>query len=187
MLGRPVLLLTLIVAVVTAAPVSADIPRLSPDELQRRADVIMIGKVQSYRTESHVREGEERTQVFLDVLVESLEKGKPEAVGQIVQIRCDRLTRRSPFLLPTHLGNQPIPAPGSRARFFLVGQSALPPNGIELLEGATELDLPMQSPWLALLEWPLVLLPAAALALVVLIASALYRRRAKRRADQTNA
>jgi hypothetical protein len=187
MLGRPVLLVTLIVAVVAAAPVSADMPRLSPDELHRRADVIMIGKVECYRTEPRVREGEERTQVFLDVLVESVEKGKPDVVGQVIQIRCDRLTRRSPFLLPTHIGNQPIPAPGSRARFFLQGQSALPPNGIELLEGATELDLPMKSPWLALLEWPLVLLAAVALALVVLIAAALYRRRVKRRAAQINA
>src|SRR5947209_8638370 len=135
MLGRPVLLFTLIVAVVAAAPVSADMPRLSPDELQRRADVIMIGKVQSYRTEPRVREGEERTQVFLDVLVESVEKGKPEVAGQLLPIRCDRLTRRSPFGLPTHGGNRPIPAPGSRAKFFLEGQSALAPNGIELLEG----------------------------------------------------
>jgi hypothetical protein len=185
MLSRPVLLCVLCIAFGAVAPVSADKPRLSQDELRRQADVILVGKVQSYRTQSRVFETEERTRVLLDVLVEFVEKGKPDAeVGQTIQIRCDRLTRPSPLMLATHIGNEPFPAPDGRARFYLERQSAIAPNGVELLDGAAELDLPMKDPWIAFIEWPLVLLPAAGLVLLLLIIAYFDRGRAKRAASR---
>jgi hypothetical protein len=183
MLPLRVLLFAVVVALLAAPPVYAVLRPLTPEELQREADIIVIGKVQSYRTEARVTAaGEELTRVFLEVLVVSIEKGKPEArVGQILQVSCERVTRPSLYPLPGDLGQRQIPAVGSRARFFVRNEYAIAPNGVEVIEGGSELDLPMKSKWTALLELPFVLLPVVALALLALMTAALIRRRAKRR------
>jgi hypothetical protein len=93
---------------------------------------------------------------------------RKERVGRVLQIRRERLTRRSLVGHATHVGNEVIPAPGSRARYFVKGEFARSPNGIELLGGATELDLPMRSSWSAL-EWPLVCAPASLIAVLALV------------------
>jgi hypothetical protein len=183
MLERTPLLITLVMTLFASTQTFAAKAPLSPDELDEQADVVMVGKVERYRTDRRVMEGEERTQVTLYVVVESVEKGDPGDVGRTMTVRCDRLTRMSPFMLPTHDGNESIPAPGSRAKFFLAGGSALAPNGIEVLDGGAELDLPMKPAWQAFLEWPLLIVPLVVLVLIALLITLLTKKRAKSNGD----
>jgi hypothetical protein len=173
--------LTLLLAIMVAAtPAYAAKRHYTLEELQREADTILIGKVESYRTERQVIEGEERTRVILLVSVDLIEKGKPPADGKI-SIRCDRLTRPSPYGLPTHEGNASIPAPSSRARFYLIEGAAMSPNGIEVLDGGAELDLPLKASWWAFFEWPHVLLP---LVVILTILVAVFWKASSRRKNR---
>jgi hypothetical protein len=173
-----IFLVALATSFIVVPPAYAAKRPYSPDELEKEADAIVVGKVQSYRTEERVMEGEERTRVTLDVVVESIEKGNPGEPGKVIEIECDRLTRMSPFMLPTHDGNEVIPVADSRAKFYLVGGAALAPNGIELLDGGAELNLPMKSAMGAFLEWPLVLVPLVVLVLIALLITMLTKKRA---------
>ncbi len=176
-----------LIALLQAGPVQAARAPLAKERLQEQATLIVTGTVQSYdtRTES-LGNHEERTHVELEVLIESVEKGQAQ-VGASVPISCWRLTHY--IFAENDFGQQHIPAPGSRARFFVrggsnvKGGSALEPNGIELLEGATELNLPVRrrSQAVLLLDWPLVLLPVGALALLVLASVMISRKRRARR------
>jgi hypothetical protein len=177
MFSRPAILLALAAALIATAPAFAAKRPYTPEELAKEAEAIIFGKVQSFRMKSRVMEGEERTRVTLDVVVESVEKGSPGDPGKVVQVECDRLTRVSPFGLPTHQGNESIPAAGSRAKFFLAGNTALAPNGIEVLDGGAELNLPMKSALTAFMEWPLIVAPIATVFLVAWLIWMLSKKR----------
>jgi hypothetical protein len=174
--------------ILTASPAWAARAPLMKDELRNGADRIVIGEVKSYRLQTRpAHDGEERTQVYLSVVVEAVEKdGQPATqIGQTVAIDCWKLTRRvSPY---TDIGQLHIPGVGSRARFYVKGNSAMHPNGIEMLEGA-ELKLPIvyaaesevetdtetSSP--AVFDGRLVILLVSAMALVTLVIVIFYKR-----------
>jgi hypothetical protein len=172
-----------VIALLRVAPARAARAPLPPERLKEEATLIVVGTVQSYDTRvESLGNHEQRTHVDLEVLVESVEKGDA-GVGATVRVRCWRLTQ---YVFPENdFGQQDIPAPGSRARFFVRGGSqvkegaALEPNGIQLLEGATGLQFPARrlSQAVFLLDWPLVLLPIGALLLLALVAATIYRKR----------
>ncbi len=154
---------------------------LSIEELQDKADFVVIGTVRTYHAQIRpALEYEERTYVQLDVTVEVVEKGSVK-VGDSIRVGCWRLTRHSFLPLATDSGQRQIPAVGSRARFFMNGESAFHPNGIEVIDGGAFLHLPMRSPWTALLEWPLLLIPTAGLALIGITTAMIYRRKRMKR------
>jgi len=114
-------------------------PWVSPEQMRERAQVIVTGKVDTFRTRDEERhpsaEGQARGWpkekeriVLLQVTVDGIEKGS-DAIrpGDVITIRCWRLIRRAWYppdegWIDDHVFCF-IPSQGGSARFFLSGKN----------------------------------------------------------------
>lgn len=175
------ILYLILVAMATISLVSAALPSLSPTAREDKAAVVMTGRVIGSRLLSVRKPGSTVLLVRLVAEVESIEKGASLIEGsRPLEIRCRKLV--DPHISGP-VGHELIPAEGSRFRAWLVQNpelqwEPLEPNGIELLEGAAEMDFtaivqarPMRS---------FVIGAFAGIASLIAFALFLFRRRAIR-------
>lgn len=166
---------------------------ISPERLQSTSKLIVIGKVDSLRTEEEDHEDGSKTAfVILKVAVETVSKGDAKK-GDSIEVRCWRVVKKPRDGVLSDTGSDYIPAPGGRAEFFLERQSggvwdAQWPNGIKGLEGAASLDLPLQpadaapaskAPPSGSFDWSSVLAMGGAGALLLLLLVSVFRSRRK--------
>jgi hypothetical protein len=124
-----------------ASRAPAEVPRASPEELQKHAEVIVTGKVQAVHA-SDYRSPNDRDYVdtvFLVALsVEKVEKGEGIKAGDPLFVRSWKLKKRpKDWVGPS--GHGTAPGPGAQVRVFLQGKKdgwyvPLLPNGIEDLD-----------------------------------------------------
>ncbi len=145
---RSYFLATTVVVLQGSALLAGKVP-ISPEQLQSTSRLIVIGKVESLRTEEEEGEDGSRTAfVILKVAVETVSKGDAKK-GEMIEVRCWRVVKKPREGVLWDIGHDYIPAPGSRAEFFLERQSgriwdAQWPNGIKGQQGAASLDLPLR-------------------------------------------
>ena len=143
-LGFLLLLVAVPASIVNQA--NAALPPLSPDELQRRAEVVVVGTV----NEVTVTATETKSQfsnwiVKIDATVERADKGSTAIqMGKTLRVECWSLKQR-PYGWVGPSGHYNIPAKGARFRMWLTRNEAgnwspLTPNGIILLDGHSRLD-----------------------------------------------
>lgn len=126
---------------VLAAAVRAEAGKvpLSPEELQKESALIVVGRVQSHRTEDHPQDdGSVTRYVDLTVVVDEVAKGEAKP-GDTIEVRCWTVVKEPRDGIVWDGGHDAIPADGGKARFFLTGKpgglwSAIYPNGVELLD-----------------------------------------------------
>lgn len=122
---------------------------LTPERLRSESRLIVVGKVESSRKEEKPeRDGSRTAKIYLKVAVESVEKGDVKP-GDVVEVSCWRAVKRPSDGIMWDLGNDFVPAVGGKARFFLERESLGTwatqwPNGVEALEGAAAMDLPLE-------------------------------------------
>jgi hypothetical protein len=124
-----------------ASQARAEVPMVSPEELQKNADVIVTGKVQAVHA-LEWRSPSDRDYldiVFLVALsVEKVEKGEGIKAGDPLFVRSWMLKKRpKDWVGPS--GHGTAPGPGAQVRVFLQGKKdgwyvPLLPNGIEALD-----------------------------------------------------
>ncbi len=122
---------------------------ISPEGLKNGSKMIVVGKVESYRSKEEAHEdGSKTAKITLKVVVQSVEKG-PAKAGETIEVECWRAIKEPEKGPLWDLGNEFVPAVGSQARFFLekkVGNIWISqwPNGIEAINGAAGLNLPIE-------------------------------------------
>ena len=112
----------------------------SLEELERLAELIVVGTVTEYRVEVE-RSKIERAfgnydwAIYLTIAVDAVEKGELESDRDAIEVRCFRIkSRRSATEFLTNAGHSAIPSPGTRVRIYLEGSGTnwepLTPNGV---------------------------------------------------------
>ena len=139
----------LLLAAVPASIVNeanAALPPLSPDELQRRAEVVVVGTVNEVTvTATQTKSQFSNWIVKIDATVERADKGSTAIqMGKTLRVECWSLKQR-PYGWVGPSGHYNIPAKGARFRMWLTRNEAgnwspLTPNGIILLDGHSRLD-----------------------------------------------
>lgn len=125
---------------------SAALPPLSADELSRRAEIIVVGRVQQVSVStSRTISQSSNWNVEINAMIDQTVKASPNlSIGKTLRIECWALKQR-PFGWVGPSGHSNIPAKGARFRMWLTKNQAgnwspLAPNGIELLDGHSRLD-----------------------------------------------
>ena len=140
---RQIQLLMLVILLVPES-VTAALPPLSPQQLHRNAELIIVGKAASVKASSDGKEDYTNWIVDLDAKVEAVEKAVPADMTETISVNCWRLkSRPSGWVGPS--GHYSIPAKAARFRMWLRKNEAgtwepLKPNGIQLLDGHAGLD-----------------------------------------------
>jgi hypothetical protein len=161
-------------------------PQTPPEPIEG-ARLIVIGEVSAYGVmdEEH-EDGGKTNWVLLRVCVESVVKGSaPVKPGDTMHIMC-RAPVRPAFDGTLPSGHHAIPGNGSRAKFYLGGEtlgiwSPVTPNGIEPLDETPRLEFPIEPVVNSRGghggRWPVRLLACAAVVGLLLFASLRSRRR----------
>jgi hypothetical protein len=138
-MSRRIRVWSVLIVLVAALRTEAGKVPLSPEELQTASSLIVVGRVQSHRTEDHPQDdGSVTRYVDLTVAVDEVAKGDAKP-GDTIEVRCWVVVKEPRDGIVRDGGHDGIPADGGKARFFLTGQpggvwSAIYPNGVELLD-----------------------------------------------------
>lgn len=128
----------LLVAAFIASSIRAEVPLLTPDELQQDAKQIVTGKVQRvYTTEKKLDKSYVDTLYAVEVVVSAVEKGEDIAADQVIFVKAWQMKKRARgWAGPS--GQDLIPKPGQVVKLYLTGGNgsydALSPNGIRALK-----------------------------------------------------
>lgn len=115
-------------------------PPLDPKQLEAGAELIVTGQVESHGVKDH-KEGNSIVlrHVFLKVRIETVLKGNAKP-GDVVRCRCVAVLKEPRDEPLEHVGHDPIPGDGGKAKFYLRSRGpenvwiVLDPNGAELLD-----------------------------------------------------
>ena len=140
-------LLILLTSLAVTQSVNAGKAPLSPEGLQRGADLTVVGQVEKLRIEterSRVESGFGNYDwaIYVTIEVDAVEKGTLSE--DTIEARCFRIkSRRSAHEYLTPSGNRPIPGVGTDVRAYLCGVpdswNVVFPNGLASPDPTTEL------------------------------------------------
>ena len=122
---------------------------ISPEGLKKGSELIVVGQVESYRTDEEAHDdGSKTAKITLKVIVGSVEKGSAK-IGESIEVQCWRAIKEPKSGPLWDLGNEFVPAVGSKARFFLEKKEgnvwlALWPNGVKAIDDVPGLNLPIE-------------------------------------------
>jgi len=115
-----------------AGRASADLPPLSPEQMNRMSSHILTGKVLNIYTFVEKKKDFEVTHGLAEIQVGKMQKGKWDSPLVYVRFWRQKYTGKSGWVGPT--GNHDIPKPGDKIRVFAKtakdgGLTVLDPNG----------------------------------------------------------
>jgi hypothetical protein len=149
-LRRFVWMVTALLLLEGPGAVAGKIP-MNPERLQAESPLIVTGKVESVdRRERGGSDGSRTALLTLKVAVDAVDKGNARP-GDTIKVTCWRVVKRPSDGILWDTGNGYVPAVGGRARFFLLKEhegawETQWPNGIEAIDGAPAMGLPMEDP-----------------------------------------
>lgn len=137
---RLLLPLALLAAFLLATTALAEVPLLTPAEMQKQAGHIVTGKVANVYSTERARDASYVDTLYaLEVVVSGIEKGEGIAVEQVIFVKAWQMKKR-PRGWAGPSGQDVIPKRGQTVKLFLTGKEgnydALSPNGIAVVQSA---------------------------------------------------